>query len=127
MEPRGGGMGLASSSATKDAIRCSNTRTTAGVRLPSGATACSPVRNRLDRAFVCQGSNASPSIVEIEIAADRGARVRHAVAGAQVDLLVLHCALRGTLYEVRERESGDEFCLKLWRKTGTAADAKREL
>ena len=24
--------------------------------------------------------------------------------------------LRATLYEVRERESGDEFCLKLWRK-----------
>lgn len=36
--------------------------------------------------------------------------------------------LRATLYEVRERESGDEFCLKLWRKTGTAADAElREL
>jgi hypothetical protein len=36
--------------------------------------------------------------------------------------------LRATLYEVRERNSGDEFCLKLWRKTGTAADAElREL
>jgi len=36
--------------------------------------------------------------------------------------------LRATLYEVRERESGDEFCLKLWRKTGKAADAElREL
>ena len=36
--------------------------------------------------------------------------------------------LRATLYEVRERESGDEFCLKLWRKTGTTADTElREL
>lgn len=32
--------------------------------------------------------------------------------------------LRATLYEVRERESGDEFCLKLWRKTATVADAE---
>jgi hypothetical protein len=32
--------------------------------------------------------------------------------------------LQATLYEVRERESGDEFCLELWRKTGTAADAE---
>jgi DNA polymerase III delta prime subunit len=31
-------------------------------------------------------------------------------------------ALQGTLFEVSERETGDEFCLKLWRKTGTTAD-----
>jgi SpoVK/Ycf46/Vps4 family AAA+-type ATPase len=36
--------------------------------------------------------------------------------------------LQATHYEVTERESGDAFCLKLWRKTGTAADAElREL
>lgn len=32
--------------------------------------------------------------------------------------------LCGTLYEVIERQTGDQFCLKLWRKTGTAADAE---
>jgi len=31
-------------------------------------------------------------------------------------------ALRGTLFEVTDRASGDEYCLKLWRKTGTPAD-----
>ena len=37
-------------------------------------------------------------------------------------------ALRPVLYEVEDREAGGEFCLKLWRKTGTSADAElREL
>ena len=36
--------------------------------------------------------------------------------------------LRATIYEVTERSTGDEFCLKLWRKTGTPVDAElREL
>ncbi len=36
--------------------------------------------------------------------------------------------LRATIYEVTERSTGDEFCLKLWRKTGTTADGElREL
>lgn len=32
--------------------------------------------------------------------------------------------LCGTLYEVTERQTDRRFCLKLWRKTGTAADAE---
>lgn len=32
--------------------------------------------------------------------------------------------LRATLFQVTERETGNEFCLKLWRKTGTGADAE---
>lgn len=32
--------------------------------------------------------------------------------------------LRGTLFEVTERQSGDEFCIKLWRKTATDADGE---
>lgn len=33
-------------------------------------------------------------------------------------------ALRPVLFEVEERAGGGEFCLKLWRKTGTGADAE---
>ena len=32
--------------------------------------------------------------------------------------------LRASIYEVTDRATGDEFCLKLWRKSGTAADAE---
>lgn len=36
--------------------------------------------------------------------------------------------LRASIYEVTDRATGDEFCLKLWRKSGTPADAElREL
>ena len=45
--------------------------------------------------------------------------------GARMEL---RPALRPVLYEVEDREAGGEFCLKLWRKTGTSADAElREL